>query len=373
MRVSLTILLSLVYAISFASTNEPPSFKRILLPHAISLDVPTSWIGFSPTVKAQIDAATQAAADLSGLESDVRQLQQLLDIRQPLTNSYARLILSVGIGERLTQSQVKTLSISDLRELESEYKSSIEAMTRQMSLRIIEWHPIKTREINGKTYFLIRYTRSSPTPGQTTYVEMYQLHDTDKSLNFSMEYRSADKVLWDVVCRRSLNSLRVGKQTQRSEPAGAFHSPEYKFEISYPATWQPLPKLGARMILHVGGPIGDQSASMNIIVSEDESFRVMKVDDYLKAVKQKDFLDVASMTMADVKMHRWETKYEIGGQPALMFIYSGILEGQRQSTLTIQTISSGRLYTVTFNASAEDFPVIYLELKQIFDSFRFMK
>jgi hypothetical protein len=42
----------------------------------------------------------------------------------------------------------------------------------------------------------------------------------------------------------------------------------------------------------------------------------MKTEDYLNTVKQEEFLDIASMSMSDVKMHRWETKYELGGQPA---------------------------------------------------------
>jgi hypothetical protein len=371
MRTRLTIFFLLVCAVGFSATSDPPPFRGIFLPHGISLDLPTTWIGFSPAMKAQIEAASQAAADLSGLDYDVRQLNQLLDIRQPLTNSYARLIISVGLGERLTQAQVKALTTPELRELESEYKKNIEAMATQMTLRVIEWHPLERRDINDKTYFVVRYVRSSPTAGQSTYIEMCQLHDTDKSVNFSIEYRLADKVLWDAVCRRSLTSLRVGNPEQKQDRLSVFRSAPHKFKISFPAGWQPLPKLGARMVVHVGGRIGEHTASMNAIVSEDESFRVMKTEDYLKTVKQKDFLDIASMSMDDVKMHRWEPKYEVGGQAALMFIYSGVLDSERQSTLTAQTIKDGRLYTVAFNAPADDFLVIYLELKHILDSFRF--
>lgn len=372
-RTCLSTFLLLASSIGFAATNDLPTFKRVVLPHSISLDVPTTWIGFSPAVKAQIETAIEAAADLSGLDYDVRQLSQLLDIRQPFTNSYARLMLSVGLGERLTQAQVKMLTTPELRGLDVEYKKNIETMAKQMSLGIIDWHPLERRDINDKTYFVVRYVRSSPTAGQNTYVEMYQLHDTDKSVNFSIEYRLADKVLWDAVCRRSLSSLNVGHQKQEQQPPAVFRSTAHKFEISYPAAWQPLPKLGARMVVHVGGRVGDHTASMNAIVSEDESFRVTKIEDYLKTAKPKDFLDIASMSMSDVKMHRWETKYEIGGQAALMFIYSGVLDGERQSTLTAQTIKDGRLYTVAFNAPTQDFPVIYLELKHILDSLRFIK
>ena len=154
---------------------------------------------------------------------------------------------------------------------------------------------------------------------------------------------------------------------------GTFKSAPHEFALSYPAHWQSLPKLGGRMAVHVGGSIGKQSASMSVIVSEDESFRIMTTADYLKTVKAKDYLDVASITMSDVKMHRWEPAYKLGEQPALMFVYSGILNGARQSTLTIQTIKNGRLYTLGFNAPSEDFPAVYLELCKIADSFTFHK
>jgi len=372
-RLLCTILSIFICMVGFGDDTNLPPFKRLLLPHDISLDVPTSWIGFTPSMKAQIAATTQAAVDLSGLDYEVRQLNQLLDIRQPLTNSYARLILSVAVGERLTQLQVKALTKPELEELESEYKTNIETMAKQMTLRIIEWHPLERRDVNDKTYFVVRFVRSSPTVGQSTYVEMYQLHDADKSVNFSIEYRFADKVLWDAVWRRSLTSLRVGNPQRKDSRSTEFRSPQHKFAISYPENWQPLPQLGGRMVMHVGGRIGEQKASMNAIVSEDESFRVMKTEDYLGTVKQKDFLDIASLSMSEVKMHRWETKYEVGGQSALMFIYSGIVDGERQATLTVQTIKDGRLYTIAFNSPAGDFPVIYLELKHILDSFRFIK
>lgn len=150
-----------------------------------------------------------------------------------------------------------------------------------------------------------------------------------------------------------------------------FRSPLHKFSIAYPAAWRSLPKLNDRMVLHVGGQLATHTASMNVIVTEDKSFRLMTSQDYLARVKQSDFLQVASMSMSDLKVHRWETKYEIGKQPALMFIYSGTLNGQRQATLTTQTIRNGRLYTVAFNAQADEFPAIYAELVQILDSFHF--
>ena len=94
---------------------------------------------------------------------------------------------------------------------------TIEAMAKPMTLRIMEWYPLDRKDINGKTYLVVRFVRSSPTPGESTYVEAYRLEDADKSLNFSIEYRQRDKVLWDPICRKSLASLRVASSSRRSE------------------------------------------------------------------------------------------------------------------------------------------------------------
>ena len=108
----------------------------------------------------------------------------------------------------MTQEQVKALTTRELQEVESEIKKAIGS-------KVLEWHPLERRDINGKTYLFVHFVRTSPTVGQSTYVEIYQLQDTDKSVNFSLEYRLSDKALWDPICRMSLLSLLVGSTQQK--------------------------------------------------------------------------------------------------------------------------------------------------------------
>ena len=192
-----------------SSAAAEDQFLTLKLPHGITVDAPASWVGFSPAAKAQIAAATQAAVDLSGIDFDRSKFKNLLHIRQPLTSSYASLILSVGFGERASQAELRSLSRSDLAEFDQEAKKSVETMTKQMNLQLLEWLGTSTAEINGNAFLVSKYRRSSPTPNQTAYIETYQYQNVTRSVNFTIEYRERDKVLWDVICRRCLNSLRI--------------------------------------------------------------------------------------------------------------------------------------------------------------------
>ena len=54
MRRLLTTLLVLIYGPCFAATNEIPPFRHVLFPYGISLNVPATWTGYSPAMKAKM-------------------------------------------------------------------------------------------------------------------------------------------------------------------------------------------------------------------------------------------------------------------------------------------------------------------------------
>lgn len=203
------LLMSIVVSSACPVEENQPAFKGLRLPYGISIDVPTSWIGFPPDMKRQIDTAAQGVADLSGLKVDVNDRKPLLDIRQPLKSSYARLILNVWPGDHLTQKEVSRLTKADLKEVDRAYRPVLEKVANGMGLSIVKYYPLERRKLNGKYCLLYRFLRTSPTKGEHTYVEMYQIHLGDKSVVFSLEYREGHRTLWEPICRRSLNSLVV--------------------------------------------------------------------------------------------------------------------------------------------------------------------
>jgi hypothetical protein len=128
--------------VQWAAANEQSPFRTLILPYGISLDVPAS-----------ADSSGYAGCSRSEIDFDVRELRQLLDIRQPLSGSYSRLILTVGIGKRATQQEIKSLSAVDLQDVESEYRTTMEAMSKHMRLRMSSGTRLP-EDINGKTHIL---------------------------------------------------------------------------------------------------------------------------------------------------------------------------------------------------------------------------
>jgi hypothetical protein len=185
-------------------------FHKPQLPYGINMEIPSEWIGYSAEKMAQLMKAVEEAKNPGGPGTNAYGLKAVFFIRQPRKNSDASLILAAGIGTNwLSQQQVKALTPEDLQTLDGQIKTGMERTCKNIGVRITEWVPTRTTEINGRTFLQTTYKRTSPKFPDDTYVEIYQMFDKTRCVNLSLEYLISDKAIWDPICRRSLNSLRI--------------------------------------------------------------------------------------------------------------------------------------------------------------------
>jgi len=143
------------------------------------------------------------------------------------------------------------------------------------------------------------------------------------------------------------------------------------FEVSAPDGWGAAPLVG-RMKWHVASDNGTALPDCLIIVTEDWSFQVISIDDYIENQSEAQFVKMASVMMSDVVVGVWEEDFRLGGQRALHIVYSATVDGVRQTSFSTQTIRSGKLYSFACNASDNDFPFVYADLLKIADTFMFV-
>ena len=143
------------------------------------------------------------------------------------------------------------------------------------------------------------------------------------------------------------------------------------FEVSTPDGWDDAPLLG-RMKWHVASNGGTTNPDCFVIVTEDWSFEVTPLDDYIKNQTEEHFVEVASVLMSDVVVVVREENFELGGQRAIHIVYSSTVDGIRQASFSTQTIRSGKLYTFGCNDMVDNFPLVYADLLKIQDSFQFV-
>lgn len=143
------------------------------------------------------------------------------------------------------------------------------------------------------------------------------------------------------------------------------------FVVSTPEGWGDAPLLG-RMKWHIAANDGTSNPDCFVIVTEDWSFEVTPLDDYIKTQTKEHLVEVASTMMSDVVVDVREDNFELGGQRAVHLVYSATVDSIRLTSFTTQTIRSGKLYTFGCNDMVDSFPLVYVDLLKIQDSFQFV-
>ncbi len=144
------------------------------------------------------------------------------------------------------------------------------------------------------------------------------------------------------------------------------------FSIKSPKDWGPVP-LERNVNWHVARNNGTELPDCNIIVTKDWAFALVSAEKYANSQSQEKIKKMLSLSYGDVKIGNWEPNFHIGGEKALHYISSGTSDGFKLTSVTIQTIRNSRLYTLTCNAPSDDFPLMYVDLLHILDTFKFVK
>lgn len=143
-----------------------------------------------------------------------------------------------------------------------------------------------------------------------------------------------------------------------------------QFRITAPKGWGAAP-LSGRMVWHVAANGGTELPDCGVIVSQDSSFSILGNDRYINSQSKEKLKGILSLNFQNVVIGNWEPNFRLGGQRALHYIYTGTIEGERQTTLGIQTVRGGKLYTFSCNAPSAQFPSLYLDLLKVSDTFTF--
>ncbi|MBJ6985753.1 hypothetical protein [Luteimonas sp. MC1750] len=160
------------------------------------------------------------------------------------------------------------------------------------------------------------------------------------------------------------------QQSYSSQSGQIAAKAEAHFYVATPDGWGEAPLVG-RMAWHVASNGGTEQPDCGVIVSKDASFLAAGADGYIDNQSKEQLKEMLSLNFQDVVIGSWNTNSELGGQRALQHVYSGSMDGERQTTMTIQTVREDRLYSFFCNAPADVFPTIYLKLLRVSDTFSF--
>lgn len=149
-----------------------------------------------------------------------------------------------------------------------------------------------------------------------------------------------------------------------------YTDPINEFRVVVPDEWGDAPVDG-RMVWNIASENGTVEPACNVRVATDWSYAGLTPEKFVESQSEDQFKKILSTHIDDLRVGVWDANYRFGGQVAIQYVYTGTLDGIRKASLGLQTVYSGRLYTFTCIAPANEFPNIYLDLLAIAESFSF--
>ena len=195
-------------ALLVASTASAESrFVRFDLPHDISVEVPKNWWLLSDDLKATIEAGSEAAASLIGIDAPSGSKVNLLRANS-MPPTYASIAVNAKDSD-ITADVVMSLSASDLNELEQIMVETTSSLLLTSNLQFLDSLGLDKREISGYPALVFSYRRSGP--NGTVIVTMKRLFIGSKEISFNLSYRESEGQIWLPIVEYMKQSFKIEK------------------------------------------------------------------------------------------------------------------------------------------------------------------
>lgn len=196
------ICLPIVTSASFAG-----AYKRLELAGGISLDVPSHWTRLTDAETRNLNAASVAAIESSGITPANGTKKTLLAVNAPPSPTGATIRLSVRTPPTYSQTDLAAATGSDLAELTKDFGETLRKALKGTSMRVIAIQPFRVETLNNNRALVMQYTRTQPNSSAMWEVFQYKIPTDRQLIELTLSYRQSDALLWSSILLKVRNSL----------------------------------------------------------------------------------------------------------------------------------------------------------------------
>ncbi len=188
------------------------SLVPIRLPSDVTVELPRNWTTLTDNCRTTIDTAARSMAARDGVldaSSDLKFAATLFDDAGQAT---ALFNVRYYPDQKLSQSDAETMSASELLDLDTLVRTSIEQAGRG-HFTVTSWRGTERRTINGIICFVSEYTRTGADARSPFCARLVRVFNAANSHTLTVSYRTSDEPLLRPICDRIISSLRHGNTT----------------------------------------------------------------------------------------------------------------------------------------------------------------
>jgi len=206
--VTFCLMSALVTQMSVA--DEPA--VTVVLGQGLEIDIPKSWRILAGEYTKNLDSLVQRELDLSRITAKTG---TLMAATSPPNTTWAYAEVRVTIERTFSQSQVRTLSASEMGQYDASARAALNAMLQSTGGQILNWYGTTHNSSHGLTSLVSEYTRGpdakSPRPGSgPVRVQVFVFPFTSKAVSLTVSYTDLGQPAeWQPTIAKIRSSFRI--------------------------------------------------------------------------------------------------------------------------------------------------------------------
>ncbi|MDP2757167.1 MAG: hypothetical protein Q8O45_06100 [Desulfurivibrionaceae bacterium] len=187
---------------------QDTAYRRVLLVHNISIEIPSHWKILSQETRKNLGAVGEAITKNAGVDGPSGKKIGLLAVNATPDPTGAMIRVSVTSPPDYTQADLAAATPADLKDLGTEMQNMFRTLEASGGPKIIEVQPVRIEKLNNYRVLVMPYVRAGingPSPWQVT---QYKIPVSERLIEITLSHRQSDAVLWRPILERVKRSAQ---------------------------------------------------------------------------------------------------------------------------------------------------------------------
>jgi hypothetical protein len=183
------------------------NFASVKLPRGIELQMPKGWWLLGPDIDRMIQTSIEATFDLSGMSLPDGQQINLIAANSMPRSTYATVRVDSRIPPSIMPSEFTSITATDIREMETEIRKTIQKMLPFQGNRLIEFIGVRIEKISDYPTIVTEYRRTGLKG--PVFVQLNQIFTSSQEISINLSYRESELAFWKPVIGKIRQSIVI--------------------------------------------------------------------------------------------------------------------------------------------------------------------
>lgn len=203
----LSTFLSLAVFCPMAGAQPALPFLTVELPQGVSAELPRNWRVISENQRITLDAWAASQSQRIYGEPSKSVLGFAANYYDDRGKTAGVFNIRYYPQQTVTQAEATAATPEDVREIDSELQANIIPGVGSAGNRLLEWRGTRKRSINGLTYLVTEYRRTSSEIAPFR-VRLLRLLDGPRSFTITVSYREDQQYFLGTIADHIIQSVR---------------------------------------------------------------------------------------------------------------------------------------------------------------------